>query len=164
MPLIRRLPKRGFNNAAFHKTYAVVNLSDLSDFKSGATVSEESLRGANLIRGNYFGIKILGDGELKHELKFQVHKVSASAREKIEKAGGSISEPAAKQGSSEKTEPEPSTEPVKQKPKAKKAKTTKTRTPRATKKAAAKKATPKKTAKSLNKAKKPAKKKKSSRK
>jgi large subunit ribosomal protein L15 len=92
MPLIRRLPKRGFNNAAFHKRYAIVNLSDLKDFKSGSVVNEESLRAANLVRGNFDGIKILGGGELKHGLTIEAEKVSASAREKIEKAGGSISE------------------------------------------------------------------------
>src|SRR6266550_2103433 len=71
MPLIRRLPKRGFNNAAFHKTWAIVNLSDLGDFKAGTVVNEESLRQAKLIRGNFVGIKILGDGELKHALKLE---------------------------------------------------------------------------------------------
>ena len=93
MPLIRRLPKRGFNNSAFHKQYAIVNLSDLNQFKSGSIVNEESLRDAKLVRGHPYGIKILGDGELKHGLTIQVEKVSASAREKIEKAGGSISMP-----------------------------------------------------------------------
>jgi large subunit ribosomal protein L15 len=92
MPLIRRLPKRGFNNAAFHNRYAIVNLWDLKDFKSGSVVNEESLRAANLVRGNFDGIKILGGGELKHGLTIEAEKVSASAREKIEKAGGSIAE------------------------------------------------------------------------
>jgi large subunit ribosomal protein L15 len=90
MPLIRRLPKRGFNNAAFHKTYAVVNLSDLGEFKSGTVINEKLLRESNLVRGNVAGVKILGDGELKHDLKIEADKFSASAREKIEKAGGTI--------------------------------------------------------------------------
>jgi large subunit ribosomal protein L15 len=90
MPLIRRLPKRGFNNAAFHKNYAVVNLSDLSEFRAGSVVNEQSLREARLVRGNVAGIKLLGDGELKHALTIEVDKVSAGAREKIDKAGGSI--------------------------------------------------------------------------
>jgi large subunit ribosomal protein L15 len=90
MPLIRRLPKRGFNNAAFHKHYAIVNLDTLNEFKTGATVNEQTLRESKLIRGNFVGIKILGDGELKHGLKIEADKVSASAREKIEKAGGTI--------------------------------------------------------------------------
>lgn len=90
MPLIRRLPKRGFNNAAFHKTYAIVNLSDLNDFKAGTAVNEQLLRESKLIRGNFVGVKILGDGELKHGLSIEADKVSASARAKIEKAGGTI--------------------------------------------------------------------------
>jgi large subunit ribosomal protein L15 len=91
MPLIRRLPKRGFNNAAFHKHYAIVNLDTLNEFKTGSVVNEQSLRESNLIRGDFEGIKILGGGELKHGLKIEADKVSASAREKIEKAGGTIS-------------------------------------------------------------------------
>lgn len=90
MPLIRRLPKRGFNNAAFHKQYAIINLDDLSAFKAGTAVNEQLLRESNLIRGDFAGIKILGDGELKHGLKVEADKVSAAAREKIEKAGGTI--------------------------------------------------------------------------
>jgi len=90
MPLIRRLPKRGFNNAAFHKHYVIVNLADLNQFKAGTVVNEQLLRGANLIRGHFAGIKILGDGELKHGLTIEADKVSASARQKIEKAGGTI--------------------------------------------------------------------------
>ena len=90
MPLIRRLPKRGFNNAAFHKTYAIVNLEDLNRFDAGATVNEQLLRQSKLIRGNFFGVKILGGGELKHAVTIETDKVTASAREKIEKAGGTV--------------------------------------------------------------------------
>lgn len=90
MPLIRRLPKRGFNNAAFHKRYAIVNLSDLNRFETGTTVNEQLLRESKLVRGDFDGIKILGDGELKHALTIEADKVSGSAREKIEKAGGTI--------------------------------------------------------------------------
>jgi len=90
MPLIRRLPKRGFNNAAFHKHYAVVNVSDLSAFEAGAVINEQVLRESHLIRGHFAGIKILGDGELKHDLKVEVDKISTAAREKIEKAGGTV--------------------------------------------------------------------------
>jgi large subunit ribosomal protein L15 len=90
MPLIRRLPKRGFNNAAFHKRYAIVNLEDLNAFKAGTAVNEQLLRESKLVRGDFVGIKILGDGELKHGLKVEADKVSAAAREKIEKAGGTI--------------------------------------------------------------------------
>jgi large subunit ribosomal protein L15 len=90
MPLIRRLPKRGFNNAAFHKNYAIVNLSDLSAFKEGTVVNEQLLRESNLIRGHGAGLKILGGGELKHGLTVEADKISASAREKIEKTGGTV--------------------------------------------------------------------------
>ncbi len=88
MPLIRRLPKRGFNNAAFHKTYAIVNLDDLSDFTAGTVVNEKLLRESKMIRGRVAGLKILGSGELKHGLTIEADKFSGSAREKIEKAGG----------------------------------------------------------------------------
>jgi large subunit ribosomal protein L15 len=90
MPLIRRLPKRGFNNAAFHKRYAIVNLDDLNAFKAGTAVNEQLLRESKLVRGHFVGIKILGDGELKHGLKVEADKISTTAREKIEKAGGTI--------------------------------------------------------------------------
>src|ERR1051325_1054806 len=90
MPLIRRLPKRGFNNRAFHKDYAIVNLSDLTQFKEGTVVNEQLLREAKLVRGRKLRLKILGDGELKHGLTVETDKISASAREKIEKAGGKV--------------------------------------------------------------------------
>ena len=90
MPLIRRLPKCGFNNAAFHKNYAIVNLSDLASFKEGTVINEQLLRDKKMLRGNGDGLKILGDGELKHALTIEADKISASAREKIEKAGGSV--------------------------------------------------------------------------
>ena len=90
MPLIRRLPKRGFNNARFHKTWGIVNLDSLSDFKAGTVVNEKLLRESQLVRGNVAGIKILGNGELKHALTIEADKISTSAREKIEKAGGTI--------------------------------------------------------------------------
>lgn len=141
MPLIRRLPKRGFNNAAFHKTYAIVNLSDLSEFKSGSVVNEASLLEAKLIRGRYYGIKILGDGELKHGLTIQVEKVSASAREKIEKVGGTISEPEARVAAPEPAEAAPLAKTA-----AKKKKAVKRAKPAAKKKTSAKSSKPKKKA------------------
>jgi large subunit ribosomal protein L15 len=119
MPLIRRLPKRGFNNAAFHKRYAIVNLSNLAEFKSGSVVNEAVLREAKLIRGNFHGIKILGDGELKHGLTLQVDKVSAAAREKIEKAGGTISAPEAKAAQRAETDTAVQSKPVRKKARAK---------------------------------------------
>jgi large subunit ribosomal protein L15 len=90
MPLIRRLPKRGFNNAAFHKRYAVVNVGDLNSFEAGTVVDEQLLRDSNLVRGHFAGIKILGEGDLKHDLKVQVDKISTGARQKIENVGGTV--------------------------------------------------------------------------
>ena len=91
MPLYRRLPKKGFSNAQFRDTILTVNVSDLdSKFEDGAVVNEESLRACGLIRGRCDGVKVLGDGELKRKLTIQVDKVSASAKDKIEKAGGTI--------------------------------------------------------------------------
>ena len=90
MPLIRRLPKRGFNNAAFKKHYALINLDDLNDFKAGTLINEQMLRESKHIRGHVVGLKILGRGELKHGLTIEADRVSESAREKIEKAGGTV--------------------------------------------------------------------------
>lgn len=89
MPLSRRLPKRGFKNI-FAKQYAVVNVSELNVFDGKEPVDIVSLRLKGLVRGRYDGVKILGDGELNVKLNIVVDAVSASAREKIEKAGGSI--------------------------------------------------------------------------
>src|SRR6185503_14813288 len=96
MPLIRRLPKRGFNNSAFKTRYAVVNLDDLKCFDSGATVDAETLREKKLVRGDFAGVKILGRGEVDRKLTVTADKISVSAREKIEKAGGSVQLPADK--------------------------------------------------------------------
>jgi len=93
MPLHRRLPKRGFNNTRFQDKIAVVNVASLEDrFEDGATVSEASLRAARLIKGTYDGVKVLGNGNITKKLTVEGCTVSASAREKIEKAGGSIVE------------------------------------------------------------------------
>jgi len=90
MPLIRRLPKRGFNNAAFKTVYAIVNVGDLNAFEDGAVVNEAALLEKGFIRGNYDGVKVLGNGELTKKLTVSVDKVSASAAEKIQKAGGTL--------------------------------------------------------------------------
>jgi large subunit ribosomal protein L15 len=88
MPLIRRIPKRGFNNARFAIRYIPVNLESLNSFQDGATVDEAALRDSGLANGREKRIKILGDGELKRKLTVKVHAFSASARAKIEKLGG----------------------------------------------------------------------------
>ena len=90
MPLIRRVPKRGFNNEAFRIKYAIINLGDLDRFDEGQTIDETLLRESGLIRGKVAGVKVLGDGELTKKLTIAARKVSASAREKIERAGGTI--------------------------------------------------------------------------
>ena len=94
MPLIRRLPKRGFNNAAFKTVYAIVNVADLNLFEDGATVNEAALLEKGLIRGNYDGVKILGTGELTKKVTVVADKVSAAAADKIRNAGGSVAEAA----------------------------------------------------------------------
>ena len=91
MPLHRRLPKRGFTNI-FKKDYAVVNVSDLERFDSGATIDESTLRQAGLVKGQHDGVKVLGDGELSKKLTVSATKFSKSAREIIEKAGGTCQE------------------------------------------------------------------------
>jgi large subunit ribosomal protein L15 len=88
MRLIRRVPKRGFNNAAHQIVLATVNVADLGRFDNGAEVTEESLRAAGLIKGFADVVKVLGDGELNKKLTVRAHGFSASARVKIEGAGG----------------------------------------------------------------------------
>ncbi|QQL45838.1 50S ribosomal protein L15 [Sulfuriroseicoccus oceanibius] len=91
MPLHRRLPKKGFNNAQFTTTYAPINVATLEErFEEGATVNEESLIAAGLLSGQYDGVKVLGNGEITKKLTVEVDAVSASAKEKIEKAGGTV--------------------------------------------------------------------------
>jgi len=90
MPLIRRIPKRGFNNAAFTIDYAPVNLSSLEKLDLTGVIDEAVLRKAGLITGKWAGVKILGGGEITKKLSLKVHALSASAREKVEKAGGTI--------------------------------------------------------------------------
>jgi len=90
MPLIRRVPKRGFNNNAFKTRFAIVNLDALNAFDDGATVDEQALLAAGLIRRPYDAIKILGGGELKKKLAITVNKASESAKAAVEKTGGSL--------------------------------------------------------------------------
>ncbi len=90
MPLIRRLPKRGFNNAAFKTVFGIVNVDDLNDFADGATVDEAALRKEGLVRGKIDGVKILARGELKKKLTITGAKCSEAAQRKIEAAGGTI--------------------------------------------------------------------------
>lgn len=90
MPLIRRIPKRGFNNNAFKISYAPVNLGVLAAFKDGETVDEASLRAKGLVTGTWDGVKLLSQGEVKGKLKIIVHAASASALEKAKAAGCTV--------------------------------------------------------------------------
>ncbi len=88
MPLIRRIPKRGFNNARHALTYIPVNVDALNRFDDGARVDEMALRSLGLANGRGTGIKILGQGELTKKLTVNAHSFSATARAKIEGLGG----------------------------------------------------------------------------
>lgn len=95
MPLHRRLPKKGFSNVAFRPTVAVVNVSQLNErFEDGATVNEEALRAIGLVSGRCDLVKVLGNGGLERKLTVAVDAVSASAKTKIEGAGGSVEQSA----------------------------------------------------------------------
>ncbi|MBE7044599.1 MAG: 50S ribosomal protein L15 [Ruminococcaceae bacterium] len=87
MPLYRRLPKRGFTNI-FAKQYVTINVEDLNKFEDGTVVTAELLKESGVVSKTLDGIKILGRGELTKKLEVKVAKFSASAVEKIEKAGG----------------------------------------------------------------------------
>jgi large subunit ribosomal protein L15 len=89
MPLQRRLPKRGFTNI-FAKRIAAVNVRDLAGFESGSVVDETLLRERGLVKNRVDGVKLLGQGEIKHPLTVKVNRVSQSARAKVESAGGTI--------------------------------------------------------------------------
>ena len=88
MPLNRRVPKRGFHNL-FRKEYATVNLSRLAEL-DGDTFSADSLLAAKVIRKLQVGLKILGDGELTRAITVEAHRFTASAKQKIEAAGGKV--------------------------------------------------------------------------
>jgi large subunit ribosomal protein L15 len=90
MPLIRRIPKRGFNNARFTTKYLGVNVGQLNKFDDGAKVDETALRSVGLANGRADGIKILGEGELSKKLIVSASAFSASAKAKIEARGGTI--------------------------------------------------------------------------
>lgn len=89
MPIHRRLPKRGFKNH-FKKVFAIVNVGDLNQFEDQTVVDEVALIKSGLVKGARDGIKILGNGDVQVALNLRVNKISASAREKIEAAGGKI--------------------------------------------------------------------------
>jgi len=90
MPLLRRLPKRGFSNAPFKVRYEVVNVADLDRFDAGTVVTPELLDETRVCKNATKGVKVLGTGELTKALTVRAHAVSASARQKIEAAGGKV--------------------------------------------------------------------------
>ena len=90
MPLIRRIPKRGFNNVEFGTHYLAVNVGDLNQFEDGARVDEIALQAVGLANGRSDGIKVLGAGDLTKKLTLVVSAISASAKTKVEAKGGSV--------------------------------------------------------------------------
>lgn len=90
MPLFRRLPKRGFNNANFAVRYEIVNVSQLDCFEEGTEITSDQLCSAGLIDDVKHKIKILGDGELTKKLNVTAHKFSKSAEQKIVALGGAV--------------------------------------------------------------------------
>jgi large subunit ribosomal protein L15 len=90
IPLYRRLPKRGFTNAKFKTTYAVINVSDLNVFEDGTVVTPALLKETGLLKKQLDGVKVLGNGNLEKKLTIQANKFSKEAMEKINKAGSKI--------------------------------------------------------------------------
>ena len=91
MPLHRRLPKKGFNNARFQSNIAIINLCQLEAFfEAGATVTENELRAAGLVKGACDAVKLLGNGNLSKALNVTVDFASASVAAKIQAAGGTL--------------------------------------------------------------------------
>jgi large subunit ribosomal protein L15 len=89
MPIHRRLPKRGFKNP-FKKTFAIINVQDLNRFDAQAVVDEVALIKIGLVKGDRDGIKLLGNGDVDFPVTVRINKISESARQKIEAAGGKI--------------------------------------------------------------------------
>jgi len=87
LPLYRRLPKRGFTNAKFKTTYAVINLADLNRFEDNTVVTPALLKDTGLVKKQFDGVKVLGNGKLEKKLTIQANKFSDSALEKIKEAG-----------------------------------------------------------------------------
>jgi large subunit ribosomal protein L15 len=88
--LLRRLPKRGFSNEPFRTRYAVVNIEDLNRFDAGTVVTPDLLEETRVCKGARDGLKVLGTGEITKALTIKAHKVSESAKQKIEAAGGTV--------------------------------------------------------------------------
>ena len=91
LPLYRKLPKRGFHNK-FATKYAIVNVSELNVFEDGAVIDINALLAKKIIRKEYDGLKVLGNGDLTKKLTVKATIFSATAKEKIEAAGGKTEE------------------------------------------------------------------------
>ena len=89
MPLVRRLPKRGFKNP-FRKRWAEINLDQLGRFAAGTVVDPEALRAAGLLKGRYDKIVVMGRGEVEVALTVRAHRFTKSAAQKIQAAGGGV--------------------------------------------------------------------------
>ena len=92
IPLYRKLPKRGFSNCPFKKEYAIVNVEDLEIFENDSVITAEVLLAARIIRKELDGLKVLGNGQLTKKLTVKATVFSATAKEKIEAAGGKTEE------------------------------------------------------------------------
>ena len=92
MPLFRRIPKRGFNNKIFRKVFVPINIEMLKRFPEDSVIEIEDYKKSGMVKNYLEGIKILGTGEMDRKLTVTAHKFSATAREKIEKAGGTCIE------------------------------------------------------------------------
>ena len=88
LPLFRRLPKRGFSNAMFKTTYAVLNLDDLNKFEENTEITPELLKEMGILKNQLDGVKVLGNGTLEKKLTVKANQFSKKAKEEIEKLGG----------------------------------------------------------------------------
>jgi len=112
MPIFRRVPKRGFTNARFRQDFTIVNVDRLNAFADGDTVDLAAIVGRGLVSKNTDLLKVLGQGELERRLTVRAQKVSKSAREKIEQAGGSVVLLDSRGGDLDAAEPTPTPEPT----------------------------------------------------
>lgn len=87
LPLYRRIPRKGFNNAKFRTVYGTINVEELNKFEDGTTVTPALLKDTGLLKKQYDGVKVLGNGKLEKKLTIQANKFSTSALEKIKEAG-----------------------------------------------------------------------------
>ena len=114
MPLYRRIPRKGFSNYPFKREYDVINVSTLEKkYSDGETVSVETLKEKRILKKKFASVKILGEGELSKKLTVDIAAVSAAAKEKIEKAGGSVvgsAENEKPQEAKAESKPEPASE------------------------------------------------------